>query len=32
MFETDANRKDKAGKDLIRTIFGKDSVAEDSVL
>jgi hypothetical protein len=25
-------RKDEAGKDLIRAIFGKDAIAEDSVL
>ena len=30
--ETDAERKGEAGKDLIRAIFGKDSIAEDSIL
>lgn len=30
--ENDPARKNEAGKDLIRTIFGKDSIAEDSVL
>ncbi|HEV2690396.1 MAG TPA: hypothetical protein VGV35_17690 [Bryobacteraceae bacterium] len=30
--ETDPGRKDEAGKDLIRAIFGKDSIAEDSIL
>jgi hypothetical protein len=25
-------RKNEAGRDLIRAIFGKDSIAEDSVL
>ena len=29
--ENDPSRKNEAGKDLIRTIFGKDSIAEDSV-
>ncbi len=29
--ETDAERKNEAGKDLIRTIFGADAIAEDSV-
>lgn len=29
--ENDPARKDEAGKDLIRTIFGKDSIAEDSI-
>lgn len=30
--ENDPARKNEAGKDLIRAIFGKDSLAEDSVL
>ncbi len=30
--ETDAERKGEAGKDLIRAIFGKDAIAEDSIL
>lgn len=29
--ETEPERKNEAGRDLIRAIFGKDSVAEDSV-
>ena len=29
--ETDPFRKSEAGKDLIRAIFGKDAIAEDSV-
>jgi hypothetical protein len=29
--ETDPARKNDAGRDLIRAIFGKDSIAEDSV-
>ena len=29
--ENDPARKNEAGKDLIRAIFGKDSIAEDSV-
>ena len=29
--ENDPTRKNEAGKDLIRAIFGKDSLAEDSV-
>jgi hypothetical protein len=29
--ETEPVRKNEAGRDLIRAIFGKDSVAEDSV-
>src|SRR5690349_10312513 len=32
MSEADPERKDKAGKDLIRAIFGKDAIAEDSIL
>lgn len=28
MEEPDAGRKDDAGKDLIRVIFGKDAIAE----
>jgi hypothetical protein len=30
--EADPERKGEAGKDLIRAIFGKDSIAEDSLL
>jgi hypothetical protein len=30
--EADRERKDEAGKDLIRAIFGKDAIAEDSLL
>ena len=29
--EVQAERKNEAGRDLIRAIFGKDSIAEDSV-
>jgi hypothetical protein len=29
--EAEPERKNAAGRDLIRAIFGKDSVAEDSV-
>jgi hypothetical protein len=29
--ENDPDRKNEAGKDLIRAIFGKDSMAEDSI-
>jgi hypothetical protein len=32
MAEADPERKGDAGKDLIRAIFGKDAVAEDSIL
>ena len=32
MSEEDPGRKSEAGKDLIRAIFGKDSIAEDSIL
>ena len=32
MSENDPVRKNEAGKDLIRTIFGKDAIAEDSIL
>ena len=32
MMEQEPARKDEAGKDLIRAIFGKDSIAEDPVL
>ncbi len=32
MSETDPERKGEAGKDLIRAIFGKDALAEDSIL
>lgn len=30
--EADPGRKGEAGKDLIRAIFGKDAIAEDSIL
>ncbi len=30
--EQDPSRKDEAGKDLVRAIFGKDAIAEDTVL
>jgi hypothetical protein len=30
--EADPGRKDEAGKDLIRAIFGEDALAEDSIL
>jgi hypothetical protein len=30
--EHDHDRKNAAGRDLIRQIFGKDSIADDSVL
>ena len=29
--ENDPARKNEAGKDLIRTIFGKDAIAEDTI-
>ena len=29
--ENDPARKNEAGKDLIRAIFGKDAIAEDSI-
>jgi predicted DNA-binding ribbon-helix-helix protein len=32
MSEQEPGRKNEAGKDLIRAIFGKDAIAEDSVL
>lgn len=32
MGEQEPRRKEKAGKDLIRAIFGKDAIAEDTVL
>jgi len=32
MSEADPERKSEAGKDLIRAIFGKDAIAEDSIL
>jgi hypothetical protein len=32
MAEADPARKDEAGKDLIRAIFGKDAIAEDRIL
>ena len=30
--EADPERKNEAGKDLIRAVFGKDAIAEDPVL
>jgi hypothetical protein len=30
--ESEPTRKDQAGRDLIRAIFGKDSIARDSIL
>ena len=30
--ESAPERKNEAGRDLIRAIFGKDSIAEDSIL
>ena len=32
LVEQEPARKDEAGKDLIRAIFGKDAIAEDPVL
>lgn len=32
MNETDPERKNDAGKDLIRAVFGKDAIAEDPLL
>ena len=32
MKEQDPARKDEAGRELIRAIFGKDAIAEDSLL
>jgi len=32
MSETEAARKDQAGRDLVRAIFGKDAIAQDPVL
>ena len=32
MDEREPARKDEAGKDLVRAIFGKDAIAEDTVL
>lgn len=32
MAESDPNRKVEAGKDLIRAVFGKDALAEDTIL
>jgi len=32
MAETDPERKGEVGRDLIRTIFGKDAIAEDPIL
>jgi hypothetical protein len=29
--ETDSDRKNDAGRDLIRVIFGRDSIAEDPI-
>jgi hypothetical protein len=29
MSEADPERKNEAGKDLIRAVFGKDAIAED---
>jgi hypothetical protein len=29
--EQEPSKKDQAGKDLIRAIFGKDAIAEDSI-
>src|SRR5258708_21180276 len=29
--ETDSERRNDAGKDLIRAIFGRDAIAEDSI-
>jgi hypothetical protein len=31
MAESDPERKGAAGKELIRSIFGKDAIAEDSI-
>lgn len=32
MAEVDPERKDEAGKDLIRAVFGKDAIAEGPIL
>ena len=32
MSESDPQRKSEAGKDLIRSIFGTDAIAEDTIL
>ena len=32
MSEADPERKNEAGKDLIRAVFGKDAIAEDPLL
>jgi len=32
MAEADPERKNEAGKDLIRAVFGKDAIAEDPLL
>jgi len=32
MSESDPERKSEAGKDLIRSIFGTDAIAEDTIL
>jgi hypothetical protein len=32
MDERDAARRDEAGKDLMRAVFGKDAIADDTVL
>jgi len=31
MAEADPERKDEAGRDLIRAVFGKDAIAEDPI-
>jgi hypothetical protein len=31
MAEADPGRKDEAGRDLIRAVFGKDAIAEDPI-
>lgn len=32
LVESDSARKNEAGRDLIRAIFGKDSIADDTIL
>jgi hypothetical protein len=32
MYEDDPERKGEAGRDLIRAVFGKGAIAEDSIL
>jgi hypothetical protein len=32
MDERDPARRDEAGKDLMRAVFGKDAIADDTVL